>query len=135
MLFNITYILVFIKFKVKTNTKTAVPTFSGSVRMLPKSTSTFRDPLDSGGIEAKRRCLVPSLGQLPKFSTENKLLQGSTSLISQRRTQLISSLTTHKSHLINPLLQNQIQKTTRPNVSLQSNLQLTSTSNLHLSGK
>ena len=119
----------------KTNTKTAVQTFSGSVRMLPKSTSTFRDPLDSGGIEAKRRCLVPSLGQLPKFSTENKLLQGSTSLISQRRTQLISSLTTHKSHLINPLLQNQSQKTTRPNVSLQSKLQLTSTSNLQLSGK
>ena len=128
--------LVFVKFKEKTYTKTAVPTFSGSVRMLPQSTSTFRDPLDSGGIEAKRRCLVPSLGQLPKFSTENKLLQqGSTSLISQRRTQLISSLTTHKSHLMNPLLQNQIQKTTRPNISLQSKLQLTSTSNLHLSGK
>ena len=63
----------------------------------------------SSGTEAKRPCLAPSFGLLPKLSTENKFLQrtsssssSSTSLISQRRSQLISSLTTQK--LVNPLL-------------------------------
>ena len=69
-----------------------------------ESTST----LLSSGSEAKRPCLAPSFGLLPKLSTENKFLQrtssssSSTSLISQRRSQLISSLTTQK--LVNPLL-------------------------------
>ena len=78
--------------------------------MFPNSNTreSTTSTLLSSGTEAKRPCLAPSFGLLPKLSTENKFLQrtssssSSTSLISQRRSQLISSLTTQK--LVNPLL-------------------------------
>ena len=71
--------------------------------MFPNSNTreSTTSTLLSSGTEAKRPCLAPSFGLLPKLSTENKFLQR-TSLISQRRSQLISSLTTQK--LVNPLL-------------------------------
>ena len=51
--------------------------------------------------------LEPKKGKFTNLNTftENKILKESTSLISQRRNQLISSLTQQKSHLVNPILQ------------------------------
>ena len=94
--------------------------------MFPNSTTRGESTTLLSGTEAKRPCLAPSFGLLPKLSTENKFLQGtslssSTSLISQRRSQLISSLTTQK--LVNPLLAKNGPDATTKNTT-SSNLQL-----------
>ena len=97
--------------------------------MFPNSNTreSTTSTLLSSGTEAKRPCLAPSFGLLPKLSTENKFLQrtssSSTSLISQRRSQLISSLTTQK--LVNPLLvaKNGQNATLTKNTTTSTNLQ------------
>ena len=97
--------------------------------MFPNSNTreSTTSTLLSSGTEAKRPCLAPSFGLLPKLSTENKFLQrtssssSSTSLISQRRSQLISSLTTQK--LVNPLLSKNGPDATRKDTT-SSNLKL-----------
>ena len=94
--------------------------------MFPNSTTRGESTTLLSGTEAKRPCLAPSFGLLPKLSTENKFLQGtslssSTSLISQRRSQLISSLTTQK--LVNPLLAKNGPDATTKNTTSSQNLQ------------
>ena len=78
--------------------------------------------------------LEPKKGKFTNLNTftENKILKESTSLISQRRTQLISSLTHQRSHLVNPILQKYETKLPSTPTSLTFQTKFTNLTNSQL---